>query len=75
MSDEEQESVSVTIHQYDEDVISLRQIGLGVQPLMLVEPVEDEDGNIGFNLVLSLIDQEDATEVLDLVLHVLKEGT
>lgn len=71
---EEQESVSVSLIEY-EDTVALRQIGLGVQPLILLEPNEDEDGNVNFDLSLSLIDQEDATQILDLVLHVLKEGS
>lgn len=72
---DEQESLSVTIREYGEDVVTLRQVGLGIQPLLLIEPVEDADGNVNFELSASLIETDELADVLDLVLEVLRNGT
>lgn len=52
----------------------LRQVGLGMTPLILIEPEMDEDENVRFKVQLSLLDHEDALDVLELVVMGLKQG-
>lgn len=71
------DTLSVGIEFFDEDSgqISLRQVGLGLQPLLLVEPGDLEDPDSpDFQVSLSLIDQEQARVVFAALADVFKNG-
>lgn len=75
MSEQETLSVRLTIYPDDCDEKALRQVGFGIQPLMLIEPdVDEETEDVSFHVTLSLIDRSGAADILDLVVEALRQG-
>lgn len=54
----ENETVGLTVALYPEDgeEVAMRTIGLGLQPLILIEAEENEDGRLDFTVTASLLD-------------------
>lgn len=52
----------------------LRQLLLGSAPAILIEPQMDDEENVSFSVQLSLLDHEDALDVLELIVMGLKQG-
>jgi len=65
--------VSLVIFPPDSEDIELRQIGLGINPLILIEPTE-EDGDYGFKITSSLLEQEDIAGVLEILANAMRNG-
>lgn len=56
-------NIAVTLYPADGGEISLRQIALGLQPLVLVEVADDEETGVRVDITGSLVD--DYEELLD----------
>lgn len=65
MSDETAVHIDYTFRYADTDnnEIELRQVALGLQSVVLVEPHQDEDGNITFNVDSTNLEPSDLANV------------
>lgn len=75
MSDTESISFHLTIYPPDCGTGQLRQIAPGFQPLVLLEPEMDEETEeVSFNVTLSLLDREEAADILEMTVDALRNG-
>lgn len=69
----EQLKVNLILRDIENGEITLREVALGYQPIVIIEPVEDGD-DVSFSIDSTGLDQEELAEVLDLLVGVLRNG-
>lgn len=65
--------VNLEIYPPESDDVKLRQIAFGLQPLVLIEPVEVDD-DVEFHITASLMNQEELAQLIDLLSTCLANG-
>ncbi len=74
-SDDDQDSLSVhLILRGEDDDVEFRTLGLGVNPMILIEPVEEANGDVNFNVDVTGLDQEETAVVLESIVDILRRG-
>jgi hypothetical protein len=54
--------------------VTLRQVALGYQPLVLIEP-EEIDGNVIFKVDSTFLDRQELADILGLVVEALRQAS
>jgi hypothetical protein len=80
MSEEEEEftgevSINCTFRPFDSGKIILRQVALGHQSLVLIEPEMDDDENVVFKIDATGLDRAELAEVLSMLGKTLGEAS
>ena len=68
------EFCAVEVHHYNGPGKDLRMVTLGLNPVILIEPVEDDNGLPSSKVSLSLIDPHEAAELLRIIADALDGG-
>lgn len=64
-------SIEATFRDSDGGQVSLRTVGLGLQPIILIEPIVEDD-NITFSIDATDIDRDGLVEMLELLANGLR---
>lgn len=75
MSDEQETmTVNLRVREMGGDV-SLRQVALGYQPIVIIEPeLDEENDEVSFSIDSTGLNQEELADVLEGILVVLRNG-